>query len=73
MTAAAPPPSPAAPWVVLLSVWAGPDGGSAGWHARVVWPDSHSREFDSPFELAQFLGRPPRWPADAGPKAGGLR
>lgn len=68
-------PGPAtAPWVMLLSIWPGKDAGTTlGWHARIVLPDACSREFDSPFELAQFLSRV-RWPrADPGPDAGGLR
>ena len=68
-------PAPAAaPWVMLLSVWPGVEGGTmGGWHARVVLPDARTHEFDSPFELAQFLSR--AGPAPALSKLGsrGLR
>lgn len=70
-TAAVPPP--AAPLVLLVSVWPGAAGSGCGWHAQVVWPDACSREFDSPFELAQFLSSPPRRSADAPARVGGLR
>lgn len=65
---------PAAPCVMLLTVWPGTDAvTTAGWHARIVLPDARTHDFDSPFELAQFLGRALRPPAakDRGP--GGLR
>jgi hypothetical protein len=69
--------SPAAsPCVMLLSVWSGAAGGAAtaaGWHARVVLPDARSREFSSPFELAQFLSRTDCIPPYPSPSSGGLR
>jgi hypothetical protein len=69
-----PPAAAAAPWVMLLSVWPGAEvGTTAGWHARIVLPDARTREFDSPFELAQFLSRVLRPPAEPGPGSGGLR
>ena len=65
----------AAPCAMLLSVWPAADAGTpAGWHARVVLPDARTREFSSPFELAQFLSRSGWSPPDAtSPTAGGLR
>ncbi len=68
-------PEPAAtPWVMLLSVWLGADAATtAGWHARIVLPDARTREFDSPFELAQFLSRALRQPAAPGQGSAGLR
>lgn len=68
-------PAPdAAPWVMLLSVWPGTDAGTtAGWHARIVLPDACTREFESPFELAQFLSRTLRRPVEPGQGSGGLR
>ncbi len=58
-----PPDSPACPGsaatptrVLLLSLWGAP---GKGWHARLVGPDAAVHEFDSPFELARFLTRPP--------------
>jgi hypothetical protein len=69
-----PPAAATAPWVMLLSVWPGAEAGTtAGWHARIVLPDARTREFASPFELAQFLSRVLRPPTDAGPGCGGLR
>ena len=74
MNAAPTPALTAAPWVMLLSVWPGDDAcAPAGWHARVVLPDARTCEFDSPFELAQFLSRAGRMPPDAGSGSGGLR
>ena len=74
MDATRSPAMPAAPWVMLLSVWPGADGGTtAGWHARIVLPDARTREFASPFELAQFVGRALRLPAEPGQGSGGLR
>ena len=68
------PAAAAAPWVMLLSVWPGGAAGTAaGWHARVVLPDARTREFSSPFELAQFLSRAGCIPPDASPATGGLR
>lgn len=68
-----PAPDPA-PWVMLLSVWPGTDAASmAGWHARIVLPDACTREFKSPFELAQFLRRALRRPVETGQGSGGLR
>ena len=70
----APRGAPAAPWVMLLSVWPAADAGAqSGWHARVVLPDASTREFRSPFELAQFVSRAGWTAADASPAAGGLR
>ncbi len=72
-TAPQAPPS-AAPWIMLLSVWPGVEAGAAaGWHARIVLPDARTREFNSPFELAQFLSRALRQPAEPGGGSGGLR
>lgn len=70
-----PPPDPAAaPWVMLLSVWTGTDAvTTTGWHARIVLPDARTREFESPFELAQFLSRALRQPGGPGRGFGGLR
>ena len=72
-----PPPDPAAaPWVMLLSVWTGTGTDAVtttGWHARIVLPDARTREFESPFELAQFLSRALRQPAGPGRGVGGLR
>lgn len=48
--------TPAAPLVMLLSVWADA-GPGAHWHARLVLPDAQTHEFQSPFALAQFLGQ----------------
>jgi len=74
MDASRSPEPAAAPWVMLLSVWLGADvATTAGWHARIVLPDARMREFDSPFELAQFLSRPPRQPVEPGQVSGGLR
>lgn len=72
---ASPSPAPAAaPWVMLLSVWPGVDAATTeGWHARIVLPDARTREFESPFELAQFLSRVLRQPAEPGQGSGGLR
>lgn len=68
------PTPPAAPWVMLLSVWPAADAGPAGaWHARIVLPDARTREFGSPFELAQFLSHALRQPAPPGQGTGGLR
>lgn len=72
-------PAPAtAPWVMLVTVWHGAGAGAgraAGWHARVVLPDARTREFSSPFELAQFLSRAaciaPE--SSSNPGSGGLR
>lgn len=38
-----------------LTVW---PGGEAGWHARVIAPDTTELEFASPFELARYLAWP---------------
>jgi hypothetical protein len=74
MDATRSPAQPEAPWVMLLSVWPGTDAAStAGWHARIVLPDARTREFASPFELAQFVGRALRHPSDPGQGSGGLR
>ena len=70
------PASTDAPWVMLLSVWlgAGADAGmAADWHARVVLPDARTREFSSPFELAQFLSHASWIAADPRPGPGCLR
>jgi hypothetical protein len=58
----------ALPRVMLLSVWA---GAATPWHARIVLPDASTLEFNSPFELARYLGQA----ADERPAAGagGLR
>lgn len=57
--------------LMLLSLWC-VEG--QPWRARIVLPDAEVLEFDSPFALAQYLGRPARWPrrpvAEGG---GGLR
>ena len=59
---------------MLLSVWAGVDARkAAGWHARIVLPDARVHDFESPFELAQFLSRALREPAEPGQGSGGLR
>jgi len=55
---------------MLLSVWS--DAGGA-WHARLVLPDAQQQEFDSPFELAQFLSQAPRKASRAAAGPGGLR
>ena len=74
MDATRPPEGAVAPWVMLLSVWPGASAGTtAGWHARIVLPDARTREFDSPFELAQFVSRVLRQPAAPSPGGGGLR
>lgn len=74
MNASSSPALPAAPWVMLLSVWPAPDAGAAaGWHARIVLPDARTREFSSPFELAQFLSRALRQPVEPVGGPGGLR
>ena len=74
MDATRPPATAAAPWVMLLSVWPGAAVGTADrWHARIVLPDARTREFDSPFELAQFVSRVLRQPVEPGPGGGGLR
>ena len=74
MDASQSPATATAPWVMLLSVWpAAAAGTPAGWHARVVLPDARTREFSSPFELAQFLSRAGWSPPDATPGASGLR
>ena len=73
-SSAGPAAPSAAPWVMLLSAWPGVEAGSAaGWHARIVLPDARTREFESPFELAQFLSRALRQPAAPGGGSGGLR
>jgi len=72
MATADKPPS-AEPLVLLLRVWTGTAGSGAGWHARLVWPHGRTRDFSSPFELAQFLGCPPRWTDEETAKSGGLR
>lgn len=64
---------PAEAWVMLLSVWLTDAGTSGGWHARIVMSDARTREFESPFELAQFLSRPMRQPTEPGPGSMGLR
>ena len=71
---AAPRPAAATtlPRVMLLSVWSDVAPGTA-WHARLVWPDARSREFHSPFELAQFLGQAGRNPDEPPAGSGGLR
>lgn len=61
-------PTPAA---MCLNVWL---DAAAQWHARLVLPDTRVLDFDSPFLLAQYLGRaaapaPPALP----PASGGLR
>jgi hypothetical protein len=59
---------------MLLSVWPCADAtATVGWHARIVLPDARTREFESPFELAQFLSRAVRQPAGSGQGSGGLR
>ena len=74
MDATRSPAPSAAPWVMLLSVWPGADAGAtARWHARIVLPDARMRDFESPFELAQFLSRALRQPAEPGQGSGGLR
>ncbi len=60
----------APPRVMLLSVWS--DAGGA-WHARLVLPDAQQQEFNSPFELAQFLSQAPRKASRAAAGPGGLR
>ena len=73
MDATRPPVTAAAPWVMLLSVWPSAAGTTAGWRARIVLPDARTREFDSPFELAQFISHALRQPAEPGSGGGGLR
>jgi|APTNR8051073442_1049403.scaffolds.fasta_scaffold21627_2 hypothetical protein len=49
-------PDPACPpQVMLLSLWCDP---GRRWHARLVDGQARVHEFDSPFELARFLGTP---------------
>lgn len=61
---------PAAPQVVLVSVWLDAAG---SWHARLVSSQAQAHEFSSPFELAQFLMQLPRVRQQAAPGSGGLR
>lgn len=67
----APTPAPClpdAPAAMRLWVWLDT---AALWHARLVLPDSRVIEFDSPFLLAQYLGRVAA-PAPLMPPAPGL-
>ena len=48
---------PAAPQVMLVSVWL--DVGGV-WRGRLVSCEAQAHEFSSPFELAQFLAHAPR-------------
>ncbi|MCB1996158.1 MAG: hypothetical protein KDG57_09830 [Rhodoferax sp.] len=61
------PPVPAQPpWQLVLTVWYPAKG---EFRARAVMADGSLRDFDSPFELARFLYRPP----PASPLPSGLR
>lgn len=65
------PPSAAAPRQLLMTVW---QPGPGAFAARVLLADGSLHEFDSPFELVRFLGRPPPpEPAPAAATAPGLR
>ena len=61
---------PAAPQVMLVSVWLDAAG---SWHARLVCAEAQVHEFSSPFKLAQFLTQWPRVRQRALPGSGGLR
>ena len=61
---------PAAPQVMLVSVWLDAAG---SWHARLVSAEAQVHEFSSPFKLAQFLTQWPRVRQRALPGSGGLR
>ena len=64
--ALAPEPAPSRDLQVTLTLTLGAPG-AAGWHARVLLPDSSVRDFASPFELVRYLS----WPQVAERRRGG--